>query len=157
MRLANSRRKNMKTAGWLVTLMTIAIGMAGIVATDNAITLRRLYFATPGRFYAAGVVRVAMGLVLILAASSSRWPRTLRAFVRDVPASHRGEPLRTRTRASDHGMGDDAGNRAPARRRHGGLSERGLRSLCLYKEVVQLTPPLSPRASTDGPLALVGL
>jgi hypothetical protein len=43
-------------------------------------TLRRLYFATPGRFYAAGAVRVAMGLVLILAASGSRWPRILRAL-----------------------------------------------------------------------------
>jgi hypothetical protein len=43
-------------------------------------TFRRLYFATPSRFYAAGAVRIAMGLVLILAASSSRWPRTLRAL-----------------------------------------------------------------------------
>lgn len=45
--------------------------MAGIVATDNSVmTLRRLYFATPSRFYAAGAARVAMGLVLILAASN---------------------------------------------------------------------------------------
>ena len=43
-------------------------------------TLRRLYFATPGRFYAVVAVRIAMGLVLILAASISRWPRTLRAL-----------------------------------------------------------------------------
>ena len=42
-------------------------------------TLRRSYY-TPGGLYAAGAVRVAMGLVLILAASSTRWPRTLRAF-----------------------------------------------------------------------------
>jgi hypothetical protein len=45
-------------------------GMAGIVATDSVMTLRRLYFATPSRFYAAGAARVAMGLVLILAASN---------------------------------------------------------------------------------------
>ena len=70
----------MKIAALLVALITIAVGMAGIVATDSAIALRRLYFATPGRFYAAGAVRIAMGLVLILAASGSRWPRILRAF-----------------------------------------------------------------------------
>ncbi len=43
-------------------------------------TIRRLYFETPGRFYTAGAVRAAMGLVLILAALSSRWPWTLRVF-----------------------------------------------------------------------------
>ena len=41
---------------------------------------RRSYYATPGRFYAVGAVRLAMGLVLILTASISRWPRILRAF-----------------------------------------------------------------------------
>jgi hypothetical protein len=70
----------MKIAALLVALFIIVVSMAGIVATDSAMTLRRLYFATPSRFYAAGGVRVAMGLVLILAASNSRWPRTLRAL-----------------------------------------------------------------------------
>ena len=64
----------MKIAALLVALITIAVGMAGIVATDNVIALRRLYFSTPGRFYAAGAVRIAMGLVLILAASGSAGP-----------------------------------------------------------------------------------
>jgi len=70
----------MRLAALLVALFTIVIGMVGIVSPDSGMTLRRLYFATPGRFYAAGAVRVAMGLVLILAASRSRWPRTLRAL-----------------------------------------------------------------------------
>jgi len=70
----------MRIAALLVALFTIVVGMVGIVSPDSVMTLRRLYFATPGRFYAAGAVRVAMGLVLILAASSSRWPRTLRAL-----------------------------------------------------------------------------
>src|SRR5947208_12509999 len=69
----------MKVAALLVALITIAVGVAGIVATDSAVTFRRFYFATPARFYAAGAVRAAMGLVLILAASRSRWPRMLRA------------------------------------------------------------------------------
>ena len=70
----------MRIAALLVALFTIVVGMVGIVSPDIGMTLRRLYYVTPGRFYAAGAVRVAMGLVLILAASSSRWPRTLRAL-----------------------------------------------------------------------------
>jgi len=70
----------MRIAALLVALFTIVVSMGGIVSPDSLMTLRRLYFATPGRFYAAGAVRVAMGLTLILAASSSRWPRTLRAL-----------------------------------------------------------------------------
>ena len=70
----------MRLAALLVALFTIGAGMAGIVSPDGGTTLRRVYFATPGRFYTAGAVRVAMGLVLILAASSSRWPRTLRVL-----------------------------------------------------------------------------
>jgi hypothetical protein len=70
----------MRIAALLVALFTIVVSIGGVVSPDSLMTLRRLYFATPGRFYAAGAVRVAMGLVLILAASGSRWPRTLRAL-----------------------------------------------------------------------------
>ncbi|MSV29400.1 MAG: hypothetical protein EXQ52_11770 [Bryobacterales bacterium] len=70
----------MRIAALLFAFFTIAVGMVGIVSPDSLTTLRRLYFATPGRFYTAGAVRFAMELVLILAASSSRWPRTLRAL-----------------------------------------------------------------------------
>jgi hypothetical protein len=42
--------------------------------------LRRSYFATPAIFYAAVAIRSAMGLGLILSASSSRWSRSLRAL-----------------------------------------------------------------------------
>lgn len=70
----------MRIAALLVALLTILVGMGGIVSPDSFMTLRRLYYATPGRFYAAGALRVAMGLMLILAASISRWPRTLRAL-----------------------------------------------------------------------------
>ena len=70
----------MKIAALLLALFIIAVSLMGIFATDNAMALRRLYYATPSRFYIAGAIRVAMGLVLILAASSSRWPRTMRAM-----------------------------------------------------------------------------
>jgi len=72
--------KDMRNAALLVAFLTIAVGVVGIVSPEGGMTLRRLYFETPGRFYTAGAVRVAMGLVLILAALRSRWPWTLRAF-----------------------------------------------------------------------------
>jgi hypothetical protein len=70
----------MRIAVLLLAVCIIVISTVGIVATDTAMTIRRLYFATPGRFYAAGAVRIAMGLVLILAPSNSRWPSALRAL-----------------------------------------------------------------------------
>ena len=69
----------MRIAALLVALFTIVVGIVGIVSPDSGMALRRLYY-TPGGLYAGGAVRVAMGLVLILAASCSRWPRTLRAL-----------------------------------------------------------------------------
>ena len=75
-----TRSNGLRIVALLIALVTIAVGMLGIISPDRVITLRRLYYATHGRFYAAGAIRLAMGLVLILAASSSRWPRTLRAL-----------------------------------------------------------------------------
>ena len=74
-----SRGKVARIAALLVALFTIVVGIVGILSPDYAMTLRRLYY-TPGGLYAGGAVRVAMGLVLILAASISRWPRTLRVL-----------------------------------------------------------------------------
>ncbi len=70
----------MRSAALLVALFTIVVGLVGIVSPDSVTTVRRQYFATPVRLYAAGAVRVAMGLVLILVAPTSRAPRTLRAL-----------------------------------------------------------------------------
>ena len=73
-------KKDMRIAALPVALLSIVVGIAGIASPDGGMTLRRLLFATPGLFYAVVAVRSAMGLGLILAASSSRWPRTLRAL-----------------------------------------------------------------------------
>jgi hypothetical protein len=70
----------MRVAALLVALFTIVVGMVGIVSPDRVTTVRRQYFATRIGLYAAGAVRVAMGLVLILAAPTSRAPKTLRAL-----------------------------------------------------------------------------
>ena len=71
--------KYIKTAALLVALFTIVVSTAGIITPDRMMALRRLYF-TPGGLYLIGAVRVAMGVVLILAARGTRWPNTLRAL-----------------------------------------------------------------------------
>jgi hypothetical protein len=70
----------MKIAVLLVALFIVVVGTLGIVAPDRVTTVRRLYFATPVLLYAAGAVRVAMGLVVILCATTSRAPKTLRVL-----------------------------------------------------------------------------
>ena len=64
----------------LVAVFTIIVGVMGLISPDSVTTVRRLYFATPVGIYAAGVVRLAMGLVVILGATTSRAPKTLRVL-----------------------------------------------------------------------------
>jgi hypothetical protein len=70
----------MRIAVLLVALFTIVVGVLGVVSPDRVTAVRRQYFATPVRLYAAGAVRVAMGLVVILGAATSRTPKTLRTL-----------------------------------------------------------------------------
>ncbi|HEY3442976.1 MAG TPA: hypothetical protein VGK29_19605 [Paludibaculum sp.] len=69
----------MRIAALLVALFVIGVGIGGIVSPDSMMALRRSYYTGVG-VYVAGAVRVAMGLVLVLAASRTHWPRSLRAM-----------------------------------------------------------------------------
>jgi hypothetical protein len=69
-----------RSAAWIVAIFTIAVGLAGLISPDSVTTVRRLYFSTPVGLYAAAAVRVGMGLVVMLCASASRAPKTLRAL-----------------------------------------------------------------------------
>jgi hypothetical protein len=69
-----------RSAALLVAIFTIVVGLVGLISPDSGTTVRRLYFATPVGLYAAGALRVAMGLVVILCAPASRAPKTLRAL-----------------------------------------------------------------------------
>lgn len=71
---------DMRLAAWPVALLSIFAGIAGLVSPDSGMALRRFYYATPGLFYTAVAIRSTMGLGLFLAASHSRWRRTLRAL-----------------------------------------------------------------------------
>lgn len=70
----------MRIAALLVALFTIVVGIGGVISPASGTEIRRLYFATPARFYAAGAVRVAMGLVVILSAAAGRAPKSQRAL-----------------------------------------------------------------------------
>ena len=70
----------MRFAALLVAVFTIIVGIVGLISPDSGTTARRIYFATPVGLYAAGVVRLAMGLVVILYAPASRAPKSLRAL-----------------------------------------------------------------------------
>jgi hypothetical protein len=67
-------------AALLVAVFFMAVGVVGLVSPESGTAVRRLYFATPVGLYSAAAVRVAMGLVLILAARASRAPKTLRVL-----------------------------------------------------------------------------
>jgi hypothetical protein len=71
---------DMRIAAWPVALLSIVIGIGGLVSPDGGMALRRFYYATPGLFYTAVAIRSTMGLGLIRAASHSHWRRTLRAL-----------------------------------------------------------------------------
>jgi hypothetical protein len=70
----------MRTAALLLAFLTILVGIVGLVSPDSLTMVRRLYFAAPVGLYTAAAVRIAMGLVLILCAPTSRAPTTLRAL-----------------------------------------------------------------------------
>ena len=70
----------MRIAALLVGLFTIVISIGGLISPESGTEIRRLYFATPVRLYWAAAFRVAMGLVVILSATVSRAPKTMRAL-----------------------------------------------------------------------------
>jgi hypothetical protein len=73
-------KRDMRIAALPVALLSIVVGVGGIISPDGGMAIRRLYYATPALFCAAVAVRAAMGLGLVLAASYSRWPRYLRVL-----------------------------------------------------------------------------
>ena len=71
----------MRIAAWVVALLTIVIGVVGIVAPDSLTMARQHLVARPALiFYVVGPLRIAMGLVLIVFAPRSKTPRILRAM-----------------------------------------------------------------------------
>jgi hypothetical protein len=69
----------MKLSAIVVGLLMVAAGVVGIVAPGVLVTIGR-DIATPTGLYVVGALRVVIGVVLVLAAPTSRMPRTLRVL-----------------------------------------------------------------------------
>src|ERR1700730_1944587 len=64
----------------LVTgVLVLLVGAIGVAAPDVFLSVGRSVI-TPGGLYAIAALRIALGLVFLLAAPASRAPRTLRVF-----------------------------------------------------------------------------
>jgi hypothetical protein len=68
----------MRIAALSVAVFTIVVGIVGIVSPEYGTMVRRGYFGTPIRLYAAVALRMTMGLVVIVFAPASRAPRIIR-------------------------------------------------------------------------------
>ena len=73
----------MKTVAFVIGLVVIVVGAAGIVAPSGLVWISRR-FVSPAEWYALAAVRVAFGVILFVVAKTSRMPKTLR-FVALVP------------------------------------------------------------------------
>ena len=69
----------MRFLALVVALFIIAVGIAGLITPDALIAVGR-YAVTPAGLYAVAALRVAIGLVLVLAAPLSAAPKTLRVL-----------------------------------------------------------------------------
>lgn len=70
----------MRIAALFVAIVTIIVGIVGIAAPELLTAVRHQYFATPIGLYCVAALRVAMGIVVILVAPTSRAPKALRAL-----------------------------------------------------------------------------
>jgi hypothetical protein len=69
----------MKVASRLVAIFIIAVGVVAIAAPDRVLGLRSLV-ATQAGLLVIAAFRAAVGVALIMAAPSSRWPKALQVM-----------------------------------------------------------------------------
>jgi hypothetical protein len=68
-----------KTTAFVIGLCIAAVGAIGILAPSSLVWISQR-FGTPAEWYAIGVTRVAIGLLLLAVARTSRAPRALRVI-----------------------------------------------------------------------------
>ena len=69
----------MNRLAMVVALLVLVVGVLGITAPDNLVTIGR-YVVTPTGLYLVAALRVSIGLMLMLAAEKSRMRRTVRVL-----------------------------------------------------------------------------
>lgn len=67
----------MKTLAFVFGLFVVTVGVVGMLAPSSLVWIAQ-HSVTSGAFYLIAVVRLAVGLALISAASASRAPKALR-------------------------------------------------------------------------------
>jgi len=82
----------MRSTALAVALFAIVVGLVGLVSPESLMTVGQ-YVVTPVGLYAVAAFRVAIGLLLILVASTSRAPRTLRVLGAIVLVAGLATPL----------------------------------------------------------------
>ena len=70
----------MRIAVLFLAVLLIGVGAVGLTAPDTLTEVRRTYVAMPHGLHAMAAVRVVFGFLLILSASASRTPKTLRTL-----------------------------------------------------------------------------
>ena len=68
--------KLMKVLALLVAVLMILLGVSGLAAPNRLLSIAE-YTATPGGLYVVAAIRLAIGIILLAAASGSRFPKTL--------------------------------------------------------------------------------
>ncbi len=71
--------KLIRVLAFLVAVLMILLGVTGLVAPNGLLSIAR-YTVTPGGLYAVAAIRLAIGIILLAAASGSRFPTILRVL-----------------------------------------------------------------------------
>ena len=67
----------LKTVAFVVALILAAVSAVGVVAPSALLWIAGQSVGTSGGFYTTGVIRLALGVLLVLVAKTSRVPRVL--------------------------------------------------------------------------------
>lgn len=82
----------MRSLALLVALFIMVVGVTGIFTPDSLVMVGR-YVVTPVGLYAVAALRLGVGLVLMLVARGSRFPKTLRVLGAVVLVAGLATPL----------------------------------------------------------------
>jgi hypothetical protein len=69
----------MKTLAFAIAVLMICLGLTGLAWPEGLVRIGHYSFTQMG-LYAVAIIRIAIGLVLFLAAPASRAPKTLRVI-----------------------------------------------------------------------------
>jgi hypothetical protein len=69
----------MRVLGFLVAALLLILGVVGLLAPNRLFEMAQ-FTTTPTGVYVTGAIRLAIGVILFMAASGSRFPKVLRVL-----------------------------------------------------------------------------